>query len=75
MIDPKEAIKFYKTQLKRCKINLDGAKDRRDYKAIANIQHKINIYEYTVEVLYSQLQDTYKRGELSDNRQGGQSPV
>lgn len=56
MIDPKEAIKFYKTQLKRCKINLDGAKDRRDYKAEANIQRKINMYEYTIEVMYTLLQ-------------------
>ena len=60
MIDPKEAIKCYKTQLKRCKINLDGAKDRRDYKAVDNIQRKINMYEYTIEVMYSQLQNTYE---------------
>ena len=60
MIDPKKAIKFYKTQLKRCKINLDGAKDRRDYKAVDNIQRKINMYEYTIEVMYSQLQNTYE---------------
>lgn len=60
MSDPKDAIRFYKTQLKRCKINLDGAKDRRDYKAVDNIQRKINMYEYTIEVMYTLLQDTHK---------------
>lgn len=52
MIDPKEAIKFYKVQLNRCKINLQGAKDRRDERAAGNIQHKMEIYEYTIKVLY-----------------------
>lgn len=60
MIEPKEAIKFYRTQLKRCRVNLEGAKDRRDYKAVANIQRKINMYEYTIEVMYNVLRDTYK---------------
>ena len=60
MIEPKEAIKFYRTQLKRCRVNLEGAKDRRDYKAVANIQRKINMYEYTIEVMYALLRETYK---------------
>ena len=51
MIDPKEAIKFYRVQLNRCKINLKGAKDRRDERAASNIQHKIDIYEYTIDAL------------------------
>lgn len=51
MIDPKEAIKFYRVQLNRCKINLQGAKDRRDERATNNIQRKMDIYEYTIEVL------------------------
>lgn len=51
MIDSKEAIKFYKTQLKRCKINLNGAKQRNDNKAVENIERKIRIYKYTIEVL------------------------
>lgn len=53
MIDPKEAIKFYRVQLNRCKINLQGAKDRRDERAASNIQHKMDIYEYTIEVLHN----------------------
>lgn len=52
MIDPKEAIKFFRVQLNRCKINLQGARDRRDERAASNIQHKMDIYEYTIEVLY-----------------------
>ena len=52
MIDPKEAIKFFRVQLNRCKINLKGAKDRRDERAASNIQRKMDIYEYTIEQLY-----------------------
>ena len=52
MIDPKEAIKFFRVQLNRCKINLQGARDRRDERAASNIQHKMEIYEYTIEVLH-----------------------
>ena len=51
MTDPKDAIKFYKTQLNRCRINLFVAKQRNDVKAVKNIERKIGIYEYTVEVL------------------------
>ncbi len=47
--DPKEAIKFYKTQLNRCKINLQGAQDRGDQRAVENIRHKMAIYEFTIE--------------------------
>ena len=54
MSDPKEAIKFYKTQLNRCRINLFVAKQRNDVKAGENIERKIQIYEYTVEVLKTQ---------------------
>ncbi len=54
MSDPKEAIKFYKTQLNRCRINLFAARQRNDTKAVENIERKIGIYEYTVEVLKKQ---------------------
>lgn len=51
MIDPKEAIRYYRIQLNRCKINLHSAKDRRDDRAANNIQRKMDIYEYTIEQL------------------------
>lgn len=51
MIDTKEAIKFFKIQLNRCKINLQGARDRRDQRAAANIQRKIEIYQFTISAL------------------------
>ena len=54
MSDPKEAIKYYKTQLNRCRINLFAAKQRNDVKAAENIERKIRIYEYTVQVLKNQ---------------------
>lgn len=50
----KNAIKFYKTQLNRCRINLFAAKQRNDTKAAENIERKMQIYEYTVEVLKNQ---------------------
>ncbi len=52
MNDPKEAIKFFRIQLNRCKINLQGAKDRHDERAASNIQHKMEIYEYTIAKLH-----------------------
>lgn len=51
MIDPKEAIKFYRVQINRCRINLFTAEQRNDVKAVENIERKIRIFEYTVEVL------------------------
>lgn len=51
MIDSKEAIKFFKTQLGRCKINLQAANERRDQRAVTNIQRKIDIYEYVINIL------------------------
>ena len=51
MNDPKEAIKFYRVQLNRCKINLIAAKQRNDERAVQNIQRKIEIYDYTIKEL------------------------
>lgn len=50
--DPKEAIRFFKAQIKRSKINLQAAQERRDYKATANILRKIGIFEYVLVVLH-----------------------
>lgn len=57
MIDPKEAIKFFRVQLNRSKINLKGAQDRGDIKAEANILHKMEIYEYALEVLHKEVKE------------------
>lgn len=51
MIDLYEAIKFFKVQLNRCKINLRGATERRDERAIQNIQHKMEVYQYVIQRL------------------------
>lgn len=53
MIDSVEAIKFFRVQLNRCRINLKGAQDRRDNRAIDNIKHKMEIYEYIIKELSS----------------------
>lgn len=54
MNDPKEVIKFFRIQLNRCKINLQGARDRHDDRAIDNIKHKMEIYEYVIQVLQNE---------------------
>lgn len=53
----KEAIKFFRVQLNRSKINLKGAQDRRDVKAEANILRKMEIYEYTLGVLHKEVKE------------------
>lgn len=54
MIDHKEAIKFFRVQLNRCKINFRGAQDRHDDRAVDNIKHKMEIYEYVIQVLQNE---------------------
>jgi len=55
MNDPQEAIKFFRVQLNRSKINLKGAQDRGDQRAEANILHKMSIYQYTLEILQKEV--------------------
>lgn len=52
VLQNKEAIRFFRVQLNRSKINLKGAQERRDSRAEANILRKIGIYEYTIEALH-----------------------
>lgn len=47
---PSAVIRFNKTQLKRAKTNLVNAQKRGDRKAVANIQRKMAIYQYTVDM-------------------------
>ena len=57
MIEAKDAIKFFKIQLNRSKINLKGAQDRGDVKAEANILRKMKIYEFVIEVLHKEVKE------------------
>ena len=57
MLDSKEAIKFFRVQLNRSKINLKGAQDRGDTRAEANILHKMAVYEYTLEILHKEVKE------------------
>lgn len=41
-----EAQEFLRVQLKRCRVNLENAKQRGDSTAQANILHKIACFEY-----------------------------
>ena len=57
MIEAKDAIKFFKIQLNRSKINLKGAQDRGDVKAEANILRKMEIYEFMIEILHKEVKE------------------
>lgn len=47
---PSSVVRFNKTQLKRAKTNLVNAQKRGDKRAVANIQRKMAIYQYTVDM-------------------------
>lgn len=47
---PSSVVRFNKTQLKRAKTNLVNAQKRGDKRAVANIQRKMTIYQYTVDM-------------------------
>lgn len=46
-----EAIRYYKAVLARAFSNLKNAEDRGDVRAVANIERKIEIYEYTIKLI------------------------
>lgn len=46
-----DALRFCQVQLRRCKINLDVAEARGDARAVSNLQRKISIYTYLINVL------------------------
>lgn len=47
---PSDVVRFNKTQLGRAKTNLFNAQKRGDRKAAANIQRKMSIYQYTIDM-------------------------
>ena len=47
---PSAVVRFNKIQLKRAKTNLVNAQKRGDKRAVANIQRKMAIYQYTVDI-------------------------
>lgn len=47
---PSDVVRFNKAQLVRAKNNLFNAQKRGDKKAVANIQRKIAIYQYTISM-------------------------
>jgi hypothetical protein len=50
VVTPSDVVRFNKTQLKRAKTNLVNAQKRGDKRAVANIQRKMTIYQYTVDM-------------------------
>lgn len=50
VVTPADVVRFNKTQLKRAKTNLVNALKRGDKRAVANIQRKMAIYQYTVDM-------------------------
>lgn len=47
---PSDVVRFNRTQLRRAKTNLVNAQKRGDKRAVANIQRKMTIYQYTVDM-------------------------
>lgn len=47
---PSDVVRFNKTQLGRAKTNLVNAQERGDRRAVANIQRKMAIYQYTIDM-------------------------
>lgn len=47
---PSAVVRFNKIQLRRAKTNLVNAQKRGDKRAVANIQRKMTIYQYTVDM-------------------------
>ena len=47
---PSDVVQFNKTQLGRAKTNLLNAQKRGDRRAVANIQRKMAIYQYTIDM-------------------------
>lgn len=50
VVTPPDVIRFNKTQLGRAKTNLVNAQKRGDKRAVANIQRKMAIYQYTIDM-------------------------
>lgn len=46
-----DAIRYYRALLSRAFGNLKNAEDRGDDRAVANIERKIAIYEYTIRLI------------------------
>lgn len=51
VVTPFDVIRFNKTQLRRAKTNLFNAQKRRDRRAVTNIQRKMVIYQYTIDMM------------------------
>lgn len=47
---PSDVVRFNKMQLGRAKTNLLNAQKRGDRRAVANIQRKMAIYQYTIDM-------------------------
>lgn len=47
---PSDVVRFNKTQLGRAKTNLVNAQKRGDKRAVTNIQRKMSIYQYTINM-------------------------
>jgi hypothetical protein len=45
-----DIVRFNKTQLRRAQTNLVNAQKRGDRRAVTNIQRKMTIYQYTIDM-------------------------
>lgn len=50
-MNPVEIIQFNEKQLERAKRNLVAAIDRRDDLAVKNLEHKIELFQATIDIV------------------------
>lgn len=57
----KQEVKaFLRLHIKRCQVNLANAKDRGDNRAKANLERKLAVYEYLMQMSTSAVNDEVK---------------
>ena len=49
-VTARDVIRFNRVQLRRAQLNLTNAQRRKDTSAVANIQKKIALYQYTISM-------------------------
>lgn len=55
-----EVEAFLRLHIKRCRVNLANAKDRGDNRAKANLERKLAVYEYLMQMSTSAVNDEAK---------------
>ena len=67
---PSDVVRFNKTQLGRAQTNLFNAQKRGDRRAVVNIQRKMAIYQYTIDMAQGYIAEgEYIANQISEARE------